>query len=391
MPPAVAKNSALALLALTFANSVGTSVLWNGMSFVLKHQFNYPEWKTMMVYVVTAIVYVGVAVAAGPILKQMRGRLSPRGLMGIAFAFEASPALVLPWASPEVALLYAAVAVSIAGALLWPVMEAYVAGGKHGHEMRRSIGLWCLTWMSAVTITLIAMGPLFLLENVAGWTVAGISLIGFASLLALPLLERQPEPHPHDAETVPAGYHSLLASARILLPVSYVLVSALSAMLPYVLSALQLPETWQTPLAATWLGVRLVVTGMLAMTHSWHGRWGAILLSAIALVGGFAIVAFGPTTAIVVAGLVCFGLGHAIAYYAALYYAMRVGSAGVDAGGTHEALIGAGYVAGPLVAAGGVTLAGSSGMASAVLLLCVVSGVPAMMPYLSWRRLQSRS
>ncbi len=379
----------MVLLVLTFLNSVGTSVLWNGMSFVFKHQFHYPEWKTMLVYVVTAVVYVAAASAAGPLLTRSGGRLSARGLMAIAFSFELAPVVVLPWASPELTLLVAALSASIAGALLWPVMEAYVAGGQHGHAMRKSIGVWCIVWMSAVALTLIAMGPLFAMDNIAGATVTGIVVVGAVSMALLGLVPRNPAPHPQDAEVAPPTYPPLLDSARVLLPVSYVLVSAMAAMLPYTLSALALPDTWQTPLAATWLGVRALATGVLAFTHRWHGRWGAILLAALGLVGGFAVVSFGPTVPLVLVGLACFGFGHAIAYYAALYYAMRVGSAGVDAGGTHEALIGAGYIAGPLVAAGGVAVGGSVGMSTAVLALCVVSGIPAIRPFIRWRRDQA--
>jgi MFS family permease len=51
---------------------------------------------------------------------------------------------------------------------------------------------------------------------------------------------------------------------------------------------------------------------------------------------------------VVVLGLVCFGLGMAAIYCGAIYYAMEVGSAEVEAGGAHEALIGVGYTAGPL-------------------------------------------
>ena len=42
-----------------------------------------------------------------------------------------------------------------------------------------------------------------------------------------------------------------------------------------------------------------------------------------------------------------FGMG--VTYYAALYYAMAVGRAEVNAGGTHEAFIGGGYAMGPLI------------------------------------------
>jgi hypothetical protein len=47
-------------------------------------------------------------------------------------------------------------------------------------------------------------------------------------------------------------------------------------------------------------------------------------------------------------------------YFSALYYAMSVGHAQVDAGGTHEALIGSGYTIGPLAVLGGLALGGAA-------------------------------
>jgi hypothetical protein len=47
-------------------------------------------------------------------------------------------------------------------------------------------------------------------------------------------------------------------------------------------------------------------------------------------------------------GLVAFGIGVAVLYFAALFYALEAGRAKVDAGGRHEAMIGAGYTLGPL-------------------------------------------
>ena len=52
------------------------------------------------------------------------------------------------------------------------------------------------------------------------------------------------------------------------------------------------------------------------------------------------------------AGLALFGLGLSLIYSAAIYYALEVGQAEVRAGGTHEALIGAGYTLGPLLGLG---------------------------------------
>ena len=47
--------------------------------------------------------------------------------------------------------------------------------------------------------------------------------------------------------------------------------------------------------------------------------------------------------------LTVFGTGHARIYLGSLYDAMEVGKAQVDAGGTHEALIGLGYMLGPVL------------------------------------------
>ena len=79
----------------------------------------------------------------------------------------------------------------------------------------------------------------------------------------------------------------------------------------------------------------------------WHGRWGTLAAAAGALAGGLALVLIAPTLTGVVAGLVLFGTGMGITYYAALYYSLAVGHAAVDAGGTFEALIGLGYFVGP--------------------------------------------
>jgi hypothetical protein len=84
------------------------------------------------------------------------------------------------------------------------------------------------------------------------------------------------------------------------------------------------------------------------------------------------------------AGLVAFGAGHGILYFASLYYAMAVGGAEVDAGGTFEALIGAGYVVGPLAGlAAGDT---HGGLVAATAAAGGLGLLPALMPYLAWRR-----
>ena len=103
---------------------------------------------------------------------------------------------------------------------------------------------------------------------------------------------------------------------------------------------------------------------------------------------GFALVVTGPSLAVVLAGFGILGTGFGVIYYAALYYAMVVGRAEVEAGGTHEGLIGAGYTVGPLAGLAGVAIAGGAGVGSVGWGVVARAGAPAVRPYLRARRLR---
>ena len=175
-------------------------------------------------------------------------------------------------------------------------------------------------------------------------------------------------------------YSRLLASCRVLLPLSYVFVGAISPLMPYLLDGLDTPLDQQTPITSLWLLARVAIVIVLWRTHFWHGRWSTLLVAGAMLVGGFAAMVLAESLLAMGAGLVAFGIGQGIVYYAALYYAMAVGRAGVDAGGTHEALIGLGYGVGPAVAAIGSMVAGGPGIVGAIWIVVAISVVPAAMP-----------
>ena len=124
------------------------------------------------------------------------------------------------------------------------------------------------------------------------------------------------------------------------------------------------PESWWrawasvTPGALVSLAVAaLVVRGVAAWRPAEAGetpRAGAVALLAWR---GVALAVLAPGLqdvagrtggiALLVVGLVAYGTGMSMAYVGALYYVLEVGEAQVDAGGSHEALIGVGYTLGP--------------------------------------------
>jgi MFS family permease len=145
-------------------------------------------------------------------------------------------------------------------------------------------------------------------------------------------------------------YLSLLALARRMLPLSYLLMSVMGPFFPGALRRMGVALEWQPVLVSVWLSVRVVTMVVLERWHGWHGRYGPLVLAAGALGGGFVACVLAPSVLgmpLLVAGLVAFGVGMGISYTAALYYVLEVGSHGAEAGGSHEALIGLGYTVGP--------------------------------------------
>jgi len=275
--------------------------------------------------------------------------------------------------------------------VIWPLIESFVTAGRHGPAMRSAIGWFNFTWAPAVAIPMFAMAPI--LEHHGQWAIGGFSSIGLAGLVLLRWFAPRPGHHDLNVASAHVGgdYPLLLRSARVLLPLSYVLNAAMSPLLPYRLESLGLAVAWKTPATATWIVARVAVFVAMWRLAFWHGRWGTLLAGAIAMTAGFAMVVAGGTIAVVLAGFAVFGTGLGIVYYAALYYAMAVGRAEVDAGGTHEGLIGAGYALGPLLGLVGGSLGRAASVATGTAIVGLVwaavgaGAVAAAAPYFKAR------
>jgi MFS family permease len=386
-----------AVCALTFLASIGTGVVWNGVSFIVEHEFAFTRQQTLSLYSVLGAMYVVGARLTGRVLRALEHVLSPRGALMLILLAEAAVCSG-PWFHSGAWMVVAvSCVISVLSSWLWPIVESYLTAGRHGREMRHAIGWWNFAWTTGVAVALVLLQP-FIKEHARMAIVMLGALHGFAALFLVVFTKK---PGAHDAEqsaaAVQGEYPLLLRSARMLLPLSYVLNSAVSPLLPYLLDRLNTPEGVQTLVGSTWMWVRIVAMAIMWQVGFWHGRWGTLLLGGLLMTGGFALVVMSPALWVLMAGLAFFGTGMGIVYYAALYYAMAVGRAEVDAGGTHEALIGVGYTVGPI--AGLVGLGASQELASAgwklwdgagvVTVTCVLIGagaIAAARPYLMARR-----
>ncbi len=341
MPPA---------LLLTALVSIAGGIVTHGIFFLAHAAYDFGDRANLWLAVALFVPYVPAALLAGGVAR----RVGTRTALHLANLLMIAAGLVLATRPPEVALWIAAPLYNGAAGLMWPLVEGYVAGGRHGADLHKAIGRFNLTWS-------VAVAPALWIVGLAGddlLTTFGVlvtlHVLGAFFITRLPA---DPAPLDHDA-AAPVGrdYPLLLWTSRILLPIGYLLLDALSPLLPGVWARAGVPGAWAAALTSTWMVARFGVFALLSRWAGWRGRPAMLVLGAAVMLGGFVLALGGGAATSVFAGLVAFGVGQGAVYYAALYYGMAVGHGEIESGGRHEAVIGLGYLGGPALALVGLAV-----------------------------------
>lgn len=371
-------TSLVNVLVFTFLNSLGSGLVNNGVYFLTTHHYKFSKQENFMVGIVIGVTYIFGALAAGRGVNAIRRAIPGLSTRGVLIALMIVMGLIC--LIPAAASAAHSSSISIAtddhrpGAwpiwivivlyspltgVLWPLTESYLSGGKSGKQLRNHIGLFNITWSGSVLVALLALSPF--IEDYSTQCFVVLGAVHIVMGIALPLMFfKEPAPHRHDEhEPHPPVYRQLLVTFRLLLPLAYIISSSLSPFLPSIMKTLNVEARYQPMLATAWLLPRTITFIAARYYHGWHGRWSMPIIGMLLMVGGCAATVLSPQFGrfgctdtqcilIMVAGLAAFGTGMSLIYTGALYYAMEVGAAEVDAGGTHEALIGVGYLVGPL-------------------------------------------
>jgi hypothetical protein len=371
---------------VTLLASLGTGLFWHGLGFIAETVHGFSPERNLLLFGAMGAAYVGGAFSAHRLTSALASRLSTRGVLVLSLLAQVAACLPVAISDGQWTLWVAAMVVTVASSLTWPLVEAYLSAGRHGADMRRAIAAFNFTWMPAVAAPMFVVGPW--MDELGADTIllmapAGLIAAGFA--LRFPARPGRHDPDLAAVATGP-GYRSLLRSARILLPLSYLLTSAMSPLLPFRFAALEVTVAVATPAAATWMIARIAVLGVMWRFPAWHGRWDVLLFGGLATTAGFVGVMLLPSLPLVLVAFAIFGAGLGVVYYAALYYGMAVGNAGVDAGGTHEGLIGVGYCLGPMIALIGVAGQDQRTAVGLLVVVALLAAIPAVRPWLEDRR-----
>lgn len=346
-----------AVLAFTAFNSFAAGTTSTGIFFVTRNAYEFSATANYGLGLLFGLGYTFGALASGPTLRRIRAAfptLSSRALLALvvgSLSLLCSLPVLLP--SPSTVWAMLGVYAAICG-MLWPIVQTYLSGGRAAGDLQRAVGVFNLTWSSTLVVSFWLIAPV--LKNHPLAVLGGVALVHLASFAFLVPLGREPgSTPPVSAEAPTAVAKSFLVAHRVLLASAYLVMYALIPFLPTLLDEIGVARLWQTPLTSTWLITRVVTFYLLLRSPRWRGRNWPAVAGTTCMVAGFALTVLASwwdAHAIAIAqfalGLAAFGVGVAVLYFAALFYALEAGRAKVDAGGRHEAMIGAGYTFGPL-------------------------------------------
>lgn len=388
-PATRARTPLWAVLSLSFLASLGTGGVMNGI-FFLTPDFGFDRRGNFWLALLMGGAYVLAAGLSGRLLRLAARRatwLNPRAVLGLMLG-AIGAACCLPQGvaaltgGPRAWTVWVLIVVfSLATGLFWPVTEGFLSGGRKGTALRSAVGRFNIVWASSLVVAFWAMAPL--VAQHPRWVLVGLGVAHWVAGVLLAWFPAEPASVPPDAlghEPHPESYRLLLKVFRVMLPVTYVVLSTLSPFFPRAVADLGVPVAWYTPVVSVWLVARVSLFVVFERWHGWHGRWWPPVAGWLALMGGFAACVGGPAVGgtggltLFLGGLVGVGVGMAVVYVGSLYYGMEVGHAQVDAGGAHEALIGLGYTIGPACGLGALWVTqGSPERFEAALILGVVA------------------
>ncbi|HWP09134.1 MAG TPA: MFS transporter [Polyangiaceae bacterium] len=384
------------MLAVTALGSVSGGVFWTGAFFLTRQHYRFTPTRNLLLAFAMGTAYAFVAWSAGRLTARLE-RQGPRRVVAIALALWALAA-ALPLGVPgrEAGIWVGGVLGSGASGAVWPVIESYLGAGRHGADLRQALGRFNVTWTLSTAVPLLVFPWLIALHPLGPLAACAVTNLGAVALLSR--LPRRPAPvEPEAASSAVGGeYPALLRASRWLLPQSYLFVATLAPVLPHRLATLGAPID-DSVMAATWMLARFGTLVIMARVPFWHGRWGALVAAGGALLAGVALALLSSSLGGMVLGLVLLGAGMGLTYYASLYYSLAVGHAAVDAGGGFEALIGVGYMLGPVLGLAGravpeLAVPGAAVEGSGTVLLAWVAGavgaIAAGREYLRARRLR---
>ncbi len=360
------------IIVITFIESFVSAIVERGVMFYAEHELNFSQSQTLWLALLFGAAYVAGALFSHRAAKKFGERRWLVLLIVTHIALHLAMAM-----DPGVQTLFIFnTLLGAASGSKWPVVESYVSAGQTPRRAAASVGHFNIAWSSSV-VPAVALGG-FLIE---AWSPSLFLLPAILNLGVLVLIMRLPArpihlPLDHPKQPTVGQkirIQALLLSSRWLMFASFTLLFLLAPMLPFIFKdRLGFSPGPATAMVSLIDLARFATFVVLQRYVGWHGRISLLLWTAVLMPVGFLMMLISDHLPLVLFGEVVFGIASGMTYYAALYYAMVMKNAAVEAGGVHESLIGSGFVVGPAIGLGAIYLSsGAAGTPGTAMLVTV--------------------
>jgi predicted MFS family arabinose efflux permease len=345
-------NRIIILLLITFFESFVTILDERGAYFFCKERLEFGAGENLSLALVFGAGYVFAAWRAHWLSSRIGER---RQLLGV-IAMLVGVHLWLYLAVSPVVMFVAMGLLGLANGAKWPVLEGFLASGLNPSQTARVMGRFNITWAAAVPLALAVTGPLIDMGPTTLFVVGGV--MSLASLGLTFLLPTSPAPSlPPPAGALrhehPEHLAGLLVASRWVMLAVYIAVFVFAPLAPEIFENLGADRQLAPATSGILDVMRMAAFASLGLWRGWRGRARWLVATMIALPVGFFMVILGSNLATVIVGEMLFGFAAGMSYSSAMYCAMVVKKASVDAGGGHESMIGLGLMIGPLAGLAG--------------------------------------
>lgn len=354
-------------------NAFSCTIFLYCMFFWTKARFGFNDAQNLLLMASHGLVYIFGARYGGRLSDRLGyDRVLTIGAAGMALTL-GSGWLFEHWSAPFGAVFLYTIFI----APTWPALEAAILHAPGKATMPNRLGFYNLAWALGDALGFFVAGFLFEWKRDAIlWVPA---LFHFAQWLwmrwAPARAEGGGEPAMeigHRGDDVPrAEKRRFMHMAWLANGLGYLMNAAFFALAPQLGERLGWPAHWTIWLTCTLLITRTFGFGLFWKWEGWHYRmaWlqAALWMGPVCLAGAF----FAANAWTIFAMLSVFGLAQALVYSASIYYSLDYGEQKGESGGAHEAVLGVGVFAGPLLASGAAALGGAAAAQAIVVLLAL--------------------
>jgi len=359
------------IIVITFVEAFLTAMVERGVSFYAEHTLGFSQPQTLTL----ALLFGGAYVVGALFSHRASEKFGERRWLSLLIAAHIALHLAMVMNPGTMAIFIFNTLLGVSSGSKWPVIESYVSAGQTPRRAAASVGQFNIAWSCSV-VPAVAMGG-WLIEAWAPSLFLFPALLNLGVLVLIMRLPSRPIHLPDDHPTQPTDnqrvrIRSLLFSSRWLLFASFTLLFLITPLLPYLFRRLGFSPGPATAMVSLIDLGRFAAFIVLHRYIGWHGRASLLIWTAALLPVGFLMMLTSNHLPLILLGEVLFGVAGGMTYYAALYYAMVMKNAAVQAGGAHESLIGSGLMVGPAIGLAGVYLSSAANTDSTAMVATVV-------------------